>query len=129
MAVGVIGSAPDMADRALGAVGPWLEKPSRFRDRKIKVRDREAERREVYDAVNRRDRYRCVVCGAKADPRAIGLTEQGHHHHILYRSRGGKHQRWNVCLLCPACHAEVHAKRLFLSGNADEGLTIEWLRR
>jgi 5-methylcytosine-specific restriction endonuclease McrA len=114
-----------MGERQIGEAGTWIEKSSRFRDRTRKARDREAEKREVYDAVNRRDRYRCRVCGKHADPRALGLLEQGHHHHVIYRSRGGRHRSWNVVLLCGGCHAEVHAKRLFLSGNTDEDLVIE----
>lgn len=114
-----------MADRAISAVGTPLPKPERFRARTLKTRDREAERREVYDAVTRRDRYRCRACGKRADPNAIGLTEHGHHHYLIYRSRGGRHAIWNVCLVCPKCHAEIHAKRLFLSGNAEDELVIE----
>ncbi len=108
---------------------PQWKEPGRRKTRQKKVRDREAEKREVYEAVDRRDRYRCRVCGKRADPKATGMLERGHHHHIIYRSRGGRNRSWNLCLLCPECHDEVHAKRLFLSGNADEELIVERLER
>jgi 5-methylcytosine-specific restriction endonuclease McrA len=108
---------------------PMWKEPSRVRERKQRNRTREAEREEVYAAVDRRDRYRCRVCGHRADPKALGLTERGHRHHIIYRSRGGRHTSWNVVLLCAGCHEEIHAKRLFVSGNADEELIVERVSR
>jgi hypothetical protein len=101
---------------------------TRVKDRKRKKRDRDAEQREVYDAVNRRDRYRCRACGVSCDPGAVDMLRRGHHHHVTYRSKRGPTRTYNVCLLCPECHADVHAKRLFLSGNADDELQIERIR-
>jgi len=83
------------------------------------------QRRSVYAAVDRRDAYRCVACRKPADPRAMEMTRHGHHHHITFRSQGGQHVTGNVCLLCPVCHADIHAHRLTIAGNADRKLTIE----
>lgn len=81
------------------------------------------QRRQVYQAVNVRDRYRCVACGKPADPRALDMMRHGHHHHIQYRSQLGPTTTANVALLCPICHADVHAHRLTIMGNADGRLT------
>lgn len=83
------------------------------------------QRRKVYQAVNVRDRYRCVACGKPADPRALDMMRHGHHHHIQYRSRGGKDTTANVVLLCARDHADLHAGRLTITGNADRTLKIQ----
>jgi hypothetical protein len=68
------------------------------------------------EAVNKRDKGKCVVPGCK---------EHGpHKHHIVYRSRGGKWTTANVCSLCVAHHQLLHAGLIAISGNADEHLTI-----
>lgn len=51
--------------------------------------------------------YRCQVCGYDKIVDA---------HHIIPRSRGGKSTIVNGILLCPNCHAEVHAKLIDLMG-------------
>src|SRR5689334_21370593 len=89
-------------------VGAPILKSSRYTTRKQKVRDREAEKREVYDAVNRRDRYRCRVCGKYCDPNAVDLLKRGHHHHIVYRSKRGPTRSYNIVLLDAECHAAIH---------------------
>jgi len=81
-------------------------------------------RAEVYRAVDLRDRGSCRVCG--------GLSGTLHHHHLVYRSRGGTDTAGNVILCCHSCHADIHAARLRVSGDADardtsgllSGLTI-----
>ena len=45
-------------------------------------------------------------------------------HHIRPRSLGVDHSTENLVLLCKSCHDAVHAKRLFISGNADRSLTF-----
>ncbi|MDL9949081.1 DUF222 domain-containing protein, partial [Gordonia sp. ABSL11-1] len=46
-----------------------------------------------------RDRC-CIKCGAPA--------ERCHAHHITHWSQGGDTCLANGCLLCPACHADIH---------------------
>lgn len=61
------------------------------------------------------------ICRACQGPLSVGA----HHHHIVFRSLGGKHTTENVCLVCPQCHLDIHAKRLMVTGNANESLQIE----
>ena len=67
--------------------------------------------RVVYQEVDRRDDRRCRVCAVR--PLAI------QRHHVVYRSRGGRTTPSNLVSLCPACHAEVHAKTLRLEGHTE----------
>jgi 5-methylcytosine-specific restriction endonuclease McrA len=46
-------------------------------------------------------------------------------HHIRFRSVGGKDETSNLAALCRCCHAEIHAYRLTLSGDANGKLRIE----
>lgn len=83
-----------------------------------KARARRALYGRVCRLVDKRDGPHCRVCG--------GLLVSGaHHHHIIPRSLGGPHTTANVCLVCPSCHLAIHAKRISVSGNADERLLIE----
>ena len=68
-------------------------------------------RAEVYRAVNLRDRGSCRLCGA--------FSASHHHHHLVYRSLGGTDSTGNVILCCPACHADIHAARVRVTGDAD----------
>lgn len=78
---------------------------------------RAAVRREVIT----RDEGRCRVC------RAL-VWDAGHAHEILYRSRGGDpHDARNIVLVCASCHAEEHAHRIRITGDALH-LTVERLR-
>ncbi len=67
-------------------------------------------------AVRKRDHGKCVVPGCK--------EASAHLHHIVYRSKGGKWKAENICSLCVAHHALVHAGRITITGNANEHLTI-----
>lgn len=78
--------------------------------------------RDVYRAVDERDKRRCRVCGHSADPRAMDSTKRGEHHHVVLRSAGGETSTGNVCLLCVSCHAARHAYRLCITGDADGAL-------
>lgn len=62
-----------------------------------------------------RDQDRCRVCGS-----GQGVEV----HHVTFRSQGGTHDTSNLVCLCQSCHARVHARRIWLSGNADETLVI-----
>lgn len=71
----------------------------------------------VCQQVNRRDGDLCRVC-------QVDLRYGAHHHHIKPRSLGGKHTTENICLVCPLCHLDIHAKRITVTGNANETLQI-----
>lgn len=60
----------------------------------------EAVRIEVLD----RDKWRCRRCGTE---------DQLTLHHIVYRSRGGRHNPENLITLCFNDHEQVHKYRLF----------------
>ncbi len=62
----------------------------------------------------------CRVCGRWAH-------DKGHTHHIRYRSLGGEDSLENCILLCPECHEDEHAKRIRITGTADN-LTVETRR-
>lgn len=78
--------------------------------RAAKRRKTEAEKQRVYALVDARDGY----CS-----RLSGRTEQLQHHHILPRSRGGKHETSNIVLLTADEHRDVTEHRLEVGGNAD----------
>lgn len=106
--------------------GPPIWKPtSRAAERKDRNAAKKREQLTVYRQVDERDKRRCRACGAQADPNALDMVRRGHHHHVQFRSMGGKDEVANLCLLCPICHADVHAHRLAVSGNANEKLTFE----
>lgn len=86
---------------------------------------------ELYRAVYKRDHYQCVVCRRHVTPGAVEELERAHPHHIVFRSQAGKaekHTLENVVTLCPFCHADVHDRRLYISGNAQKKLTIRKVR-
>ena len=103
---------------------PPLPKPTPRAKAKAAAKRRQAKAdRAVYAAVTARDGGVCRGCGT---PDWMGTHER---HHIVYRSRGGKTTRSNVALLCLACHADVHAGRLRISGDADGVLTFTETRQ
>ena len=92
------------------------ERPSVFEKRDTK-RDREAVRRSVYASVDARDARQCRCCGRR---------EKLHHHHLMFRSKGGGDCTENVLLLDVLCHALLHARQLWIVGtNADKRLRFE----
>jgi RNA-directed DNA polymerase len=55
----------------------------------------------------------CLVCGQPLTP------ETGwQHHHLLWRSHGGKETVDNLILLHPNCHRQVHSKGLVVTKAA-----------
>jgi hypothetical protein len=97
-----------------------------------KVRDLDTEGRivkrggEVPAAVKRagrlRDRNRCRnhACGRR---RYVDV------HHIEHREVGGSHSRANCVCLCTTCHEKLHARELFVEGDADGELFFYDARR
>ena len=76
--------------------------------------------RACYAAVDRRDGPACRVCGARVG--GLGTLDARHHHHLVYRSKGGAHETGNCLSLCVQCHAAVHNAEIRLSGDADARL-------
>lgn len=91
----------------------------RFDSKKQRKAEQTQQLREVYQAVDARDHHTCRVCGRYCSPLAVGLLARGHRHHLAYRSRGGQDTTANLCTLDAHCHADVHAGRMRLSGDAD----------
>jgi hypothetical protein len=104
------------------------KEPSRVRVRKMRNAEQLAAWKAVCKQVDARDGYRCRVCGRRADPNAVGLVDRAHRHHIVYRSAGGEDDEANVITLCAECHAEQHAGRLDVKGNARTGVEV-WRQR
>lgn len=71
--------------------------------------------------VRLRDKFSCRHCGATWTPENPVDV-----HHLKFRSMGGGDTTDNLLCLCRACHALVHAWRLFILGeNANDALTFE----
>ena len=85
--------------------------------RAAKRRAKLAAYRRVCAEVDKRDGPRCRICRRHWDL----LAE---HHHIQFRSRGGTDTTDNLIRVCGGCHADIHAKRLQVTGNANGQLQI-----
>jgi len=81
-----------------------------------KARAKEQQWQRVRQCVLVRDGRRCRVC----------RTMEGVDvHHVRFRSVGGDDNTSNCAALCRICHAEIHAYRLVISGDANGKLKIE----
>jgi hypothetical protein len=67
-----------------------------------------------------RDHHRCTVPGCRS---ARNLDV----HHIVPQAEGGKHQLWNVTLLCSGHHAALHSGLLEMHGQAPYDIAFRWL--
>lgn len=85
-----------------------------------KRRAREREKARVYRLVDLRDLGECRACRALC--LRGGVADRLEHHHIRPRSLGGKHTTGNVVTLCRSCHVAVHAKRVTVTGDANDVL-------
>jgi hypothetical protein len=102
-----------------------ISKPiSRAEERQDRLAMRKQIERAVYRAVDARDKYRCRACGARCSPSASSLLERAHRHHITFRSAGGQTVTSNVATVCATCHADLHAYRLTMEGDANTQLQI-----
>jgi 5-methylcytosine-specific restriction endonuclease McrA len=102
-----------------------LQKPvSRAAEKRERINAKQLAERHIYRAVSARDLHACRACGRNVSSRAIGMLLRAHHHHIVFRSAGGDTSMSNVCLLCAICHADVHAHRLTVEGDANKRLKI-----
>jgi len=92
-----------------------IPKPTPRRlERQREKRRLQALRASLRDTLVQRDR-RCRVCQCL-------LSEDAHAHHLRFRSQGGHDTMQNLVLLCPRCHAAIHARDLDLVPlDADQG--------
>lgn len=98
------------------------EMKSRYDTAKEKEQAEDAAWKAVCKVVDARDKRICRACGKRSNIDAIGLTARGHRHHLVYRSAGGADVSSNVVTLDARCHADEHAHRLRIEGDADVGL-------
>ena len=52
----------------------------------------------------------------------MGSAGARHHHHVRFKSHGGQDTLDNLILLCPICHADIHAYRLAIIGDDANGV-------
>jgi hypothetical protein len=45
-------------------------------------------------------------------------------HHVLFRSRGGPDEAWNLVTLCEGCHRLLHEGFVALEGRAPHALLL-----
>ncbi len=100
--------------RGMGTACPKPE--SKAKSRRVGRRDRMTLWQRVRRAVIFRDKGRCRACHRR---------EGAEVHHVRFRSVGGEHSTANCALLCGECHADVHAYRLAIIGDANGKLRIE----
>ena len=81
-----------------------------------KAREKERDWQRTRRCVLVRDGYKCRVCKTRE-----GVDV----HHIRFRSVGGPSDTSNTACVCRPCHAEIHAYRLVISGDANKVLKIE----
>lgn len=98
--------------------GLSLPKPEpRWKQKAQQAADNTRLLKACYAEVDRRDGHCCRVCHKRVG--GIGMLYAAHHHHLVYRSKGGEHDPANVVTLCVACHQGVHDGLLRLTGDAD----------
>lgn len=83
-----------------------------------KNRRKAANYKRVCVEVDERDNGFCVVC-------CWWTPEPRIHHHIIFRSQGGPDTTENLCTVCATCHADIHDRKVLVTGNANKALHIE----
>jgi len=69
--------------------------------------------KEVQRQLREISRDRCCVCGHLISFDEISLEIERdilHQHHIIYFSEGGENSAENLLVVCPSCHAKIHAR-------------------
>ena len=74
----------------------------------------------IREQVFARDHHRCTVPGCRS---ARNLEV----HHLVEQAWGGKHEMWNLTLLCSGHHAALHAGLLTMRGQAPYLLEFRWV--
>jgi hypothetical protein len=67
-----------------------------------------------------RDHHRCTVPGCRS-ARNLDI------HHLVPQAQGGKHELWNLTLLCSGHHAALHDGLLVMQGEAPYGIQVQWV--
>ncbi len=86
----------------------------RKRKKKLDARDERACRM----IVRQRDKGKCRIPGC--------IARAEHLHHVTFRSQSSK-RKWlpsNCASVCQDCHRLIHARIIFLSGDADNELIV-----
>jgi len=91
--------------------------PPRWKDKAKRAAENTRILKAAYAKVDARDSHCCRVCHKRVG--GIGMLYAAHHHHLVYRSRGGEDETSNIVTLCVACHHAQHNGEIRLSGNAD----------
>lgn len=94
------------------------DQPSRAEERAARDRQIEADEREAYRAVDQRDHRCCRICGKPCTN--LGMLTALHHHHLIYRSKGGGHDSSNILSCCGSCHQAIHRSEIRVEGDADQ---------
>jgi hypothetical protein len=74
----------------------------------------------IREQVFARDHHRCTAPGCRS---ARNLEA----HHIIEQARGGKHELWNVTLLCSGHHSALHTGLLSIQGRAPYHIEFRWV--
>jgi hypothetical protein len=74
----------------------------------------------IREQVFARDHHRRTVPGCRS---ARNLEV----HHLVEQARGGKHEMWNLTLLCSGHHAALHAGLLTMRGQAPYLIEFRWV--
>jgi hypothetical protein len=106
----------------MGTAQSKAELRSRAAEKAERVKRDEANERAVHKQIDARDKLRCRAYGIRLT-KTGGLLNGVHRHHVIFRSHGGETSTKNMCLLGPLAHADVHAGKLQITGNADRALT------
>ncbi len=103
-----------------------LPKPApRYQVKGDKRKAEEAQKREAYRLVDIRDGRCCRACGRRCRSTLEAVADRLEHHHLVFRSRGGKFTTDNLVSLCMADHIEAQQHRLIITGHPDAVLTFE----
>ena len=94
-----------------------LETRHEYKDRRGKEQAEEIDR--CYEAVDLRDRSVCRVTGEFLTLGHSDPHKRKERHHMIRRSRGGLHQTANVLTVSAFIHAQDHAGKIRLSGDAN----------
>jgi hypothetical protein len=81
--------------------------------------EQQAEIDRCYQAVDLRDKSVCRVTGEFLTSGASDPHKRKERHHMIRRSRGGLHQTANVITVSAFIHAQDHAGKVRLSGDAN----------
>jgi 5-methylcytosine-specific restriction endonuclease McrA len=97
----------------------------RFLETDDQRRALERDRREVYRLVDIRDQWTCRACSRRVRSTLAAVADRLEHHHLVFRSRGGRDETSNVVTLCLLDHSEAQRHELTITGNPDSTLTFE----